>query len=106
MFVEKSSAKASHIFFNKKYWHIWDINFWNFHETLTNDVVSFEQPGPEMYLRFAFAADDMLSCFGPSLLFNYLFLLRNMRLAGVFYPLLCNRICHSSRQFVWFRGIA
>ena len=32
--------------FNKTYWHIWDINVWNFKETLTNDVVSFEQLGP------------------------------------------------------------
>ena len=31
---------------NKKYWQISDINVWNFNETLTNDVVSFEQPGP------------------------------------------------------------
>ena len=30
-------------FFNKKYWHILDINF---NDKLTNDVVSFEQPGP------------------------------------------------------------
>ena len=29
-------------FFDKKYWHIWDINVWNFNETLTNDVASFE----------------------------------------------------------------
>ena len=34
-------------FFNKKYWHISDINVWNSNEMLTNDVVSFEQPGPE-----------------------------------------------------------
>ena len=33
-------------FFNKKYWHIWEINFSEFNETLTNNVVSFEQPGP------------------------------------------------------------
>ena len=33
-------------FFPQKYWHIWEINFWKFNETLTNDVVSFEQPGP------------------------------------------------------------
>ena len=33
-------------FFNKKYWHIWEINLWKFNETLTNDIVSFEQPGP------------------------------------------------------------
>ena len=30
-------------FFQQKYWHISDINVWNFKETLTNDVVSFEQ---------------------------------------------------------------
>ena len=33
-------------FVNKKYWHIWDINSWKFNETLTNDVASFQQPGP------------------------------------------------------------
>ena len=38
--------KAFHIFFNKKYWHISDINVWNFNETLTNNVVSFDQPDP------------------------------------------------------------
>ena len=32
-------------FFQQKYWHIWDINIWNFNVSLTNDVVSFEQPG-------------------------------------------------------------
>ena len=41
------TAKASNIFFNKKYWHIWDINVWNFNASLTNDVASFEQPGPD-----------------------------------------------------------
>ena len=39
-------ASFSH-FFNRKYWHIWDINVWNFNDMLTNDVVCFEQPGPE-----------------------------------------------------------
>ena len=33
-------------FFNKKYWQISDINILNYNETLTNDVVSFEQLGP------------------------------------------------------------
>ena len=33
-------------FFNKKYWYISDINNRNFNETLTNNIVSFEQPGP------------------------------------------------------------
>ena len=30
-------------FVQQKYWHIWDINVWNFNDSLTNDVVSFEQ---------------------------------------------------------------
>ena len=33
-------------FFQQKICCIWNINIWNFNETLTNDVVSFEQPGP------------------------------------------------------------
>ena len=32
-----------HSFFNKKYWHVSDINIWNFNEILTNDFVSFER---------------------------------------------------------------
>ena len=35
-------------FFQQKYWQIQYINVWKFNETLTNDVVSFEQPGPEV----------------------------------------------------------
>ena len=35
--------------FALQYWQISDINVWNFNETLTNDVVSFEQPGPDIY---------------------------------------------------------
>ena len=49
IFVDKmreAFAKASHIFFNKKYWQISDVNILNFNDTLTNDVVSFEQPVP------------------------------------------------------------
>ena len=37
-------------FFQQKYWHIWDINAWNFNITLTNDIVSFEQLGPGVFL--------------------------------------------------------
>ena len=33
-------------FFQQKYRHMWEINFWKFNETLTNDVISFEQLGP------------------------------------------------------------
>ena len=41
-------------FFDKKYWHICYINVWNFNETLTNNVVSFEQPGPDSYDTYFF----------------------------------------------------
>ena len=34
--------------FQQKYWQILDINVWKFNEALTNDVVSFEQPGPDL----------------------------------------------------------
>ena len=50
IFVEKNWEKLLHC--NKKYWHIWDITVWNFNETLTNDIVSFEQPGPEVVVWF------------------------------------------------------
>ena len=40
-------CKSVSHFFNKKYWRILDISIRNFNETLTNDIVSFEQPGPE-----------------------------------------------------------
>ena len=48
-FVEKmrEACKSFSHLFNKNYLQISDINVWNFNETLTNDVVSFEQPGPE-----------------------------------------------------------
>ena len=45
------TCKSFSHFFNKKYWHIWDINVWNFNVLLTNEVVSFEQPGPELQIR-------------------------------------------------------
>ena len=35
-------CKSFKHFFNKKYWHIWDINIWNFNKMLTNAVVCFE----------------------------------------------------------------
>ena len=53
MFCCKKLEKLFHCksfshFFNKKYWHIWEIIFWKFSEMLTNDVVSFEQLGPDL----------------------------------------------------------
>ena len=43
-------CKSFSHFFNKKYWQILDINVGKFNETLTNNVVSFEQPGPELHV--------------------------------------------------------
>ena len=39
-------AKATHIFFCKKFQHICVSLNVNFNEMLTNDIVSFEQQGP------------------------------------------------------------
>ena len=39
------TAKASHIFFSKKFQHICISLVVNFNESLTNDIVSFEQLG-------------------------------------------------------------
>ena len=46
------TAKATHIFFSKKFQHI-SINV-NFNESLTNDIVSFEQLGPEAFQTHQF----------------------------------------------------
>ena len=40
------TAKATHIFFSKKFQHICISLDVNFNESLTNDIVSFEQLGP------------------------------------------------------------
>ena len=32
----------------QKYWQKSGINVWNFNETLTNSIVSFEQPDPDV----------------------------------------------------------
>ena len=36
-------------FFQQKYCRISDINVLNINETLTNDIVRFEQPGPGVF---------------------------------------------------------
>ena len=40
-------------FFQEKYWHISDINVWNFNEMLTDDVVSFDQPSLDVSTLFS-----------------------------------------------------
>ena len=46
------TAKATHIFFSKKFQHICVSLNVNFNESLTNDIVSFEQLGPSLQLSF------------------------------------------------------
>ena len=53
-FAEKNvssfcTAKATHIFFSKTIQHICILLDVNFNESLTNDVVSFEQLGPGLF---------------------------------------------------------
>ena len=43
------TAKATHIFFSKKFQHICVSLDVNFNKSLTNDIVSFEQLGPVLY---------------------------------------------------------
>ena len=66
------TAKATHIFFSKKFQHICVSHDVNFNESLTNDVVSFEQLGPDILLthlmlilkmQSKIVADDNFSCF-------------------------------------------
>ena len=42
------NAKATHIFFQQKYLRIAIFNDQIFNDTLTNDIVRFEQFGPEL----------------------------------------------------------
>ena len=44
-------CKSYSHFFSKKFQHIWVSLDVNFNESLTNDIVSFEQLGPECYLK-------------------------------------------------------
>ena len=48
LFAEKSTAKATHVF-SKKFQHICVSLDVNFNESLTNDIVSFEQLGPVVH---------------------------------------------------------
>ena len=48
--MSSCTAKATHIFFSKKFQNICVSLDVNFNESLTNDVVSFEQLGPAILL--------------------------------------------------------
>ena len=58
VFAEKNvssfcTAKATHIFFRKRFQHICVSLDVNFNESLTNDVVSFEQLGPDQLISLS-----------------------------------------------------
>ena len=55
------TAKATHIFFSKKFQHICVSLDVNFNESLTNDVVSFEHPGPEFLAPPSFMGNNSWS---------------------------------------------
>ena len=55
-------CKSFSHFFNKKYWHISDISVWKFNETLTNDVVSFEQLGPDLSIKVTSQQHQLICC--------------------------------------------
>ena len=50
MWVAFAKAKATHIFFSKNISIYAIFNDQSFNDTLTNDIVSFEQLGPVLYL--------------------------------------------------------
>ena len=54
MWVAFANAKATHIFFSKNISIYAIFNDQSFNDTLTNDVVSFEQLGPDVKERTPF----------------------------------------------------
>ena len=54
MWVAFANAKATHIFFSKNISIYAIFHDQNFNDTLTKDIVSFEQLGPEWYVRKGF----------------------------------------------------
>ena len=51
--LKNMSSFCSAHFFSKKFQHICVSLIVNFNESLTNDIVSFEQLGPDRYVRRA-----------------------------------------------------
>ena len=66
-FAEKNAssfcnAKATHIFFSKKFQHICVSLDANFNKSLTNDVVSFEQLGPGLITSYHIWTSHFTTC--------------------------------------------
>ena len=59
------TAKATHIFFSKKFQHICISLDVNFNESLTNDIVSFEQLGPVCQIIAGVSVLFVLRFYGP-----------------------------------------
>ena len=60
------NAKATHIFFSQKFQYICVSLDVNFNESLTNDIVSFEQLGPDIVFVLLFL-DSPVKRGGPNL---------------------------------------
>ena len=52
MWVAFANAKAPHIFFSKNISIYAIFNDQSFNDTLTNNIISFEQLGPDIYCAF------------------------------------------------------
>ena len=57
------TAKATHIFSAKKFQHICVSLDVNFNESLTNDIVSFEQLGPDFHNFIDFTPAYQFVCY-------------------------------------------
>ena len=55
----KQIQLSTHIFFSKKFQHICVSLDVNFNESLTNDIVSFEQLGPVFKIRYLYLNTDI-----------------------------------------------
>ena len=60
MWVAFAKAKATHIFFSKNISLYAIFNDQSFNDTLTNDIVSFEQLGPDLSAY----SDEVARCTG------------------------------------------
>ena len=74
--MEKNALQKLLTFFQPKYWRISDTNILNFNEALTNDVVTFEQPGPGVIL-ITFVCGYINCCFEMTDIVNDMLTNRN-----------------------------
>ena len=59
--LKKCEKQVTHIFFSKNFQRICVSLSVNFKESLTNDIVSFEQLGPDLYFAVFICTEDTFS---------------------------------------------